>query len=56
MLLDLIAQWDLDPSAAVMVGDQQTDMQAAEAAAVAGFLFRGGNLLSFLQPILDKRT
>jgi len=56
MLLDLIAQWDVDPAAAVMIGDQPTDMQAAEAAGVTGFLFRGGNLLSFLQPILDKRA
>jgi D,D-heptose 1,7-bisphosphate phosphatase len=56
MLLDLIAQWDLDPAAAVLIGDQPTDMQAAEAAGVAGFLFRGGNLLSFLRLILDKRA
>jgi D,D-heptose 1,7-bisphosphate phosphatase len=56
MLLDLIARWDLDPAAAVMIGDQPTDMQAAEAAGVTGFLFRSGNLLSFLRPILDKRA
>jgi D,D-heptose 1,7-bisphosphate phosphatase len=55
MLLDLIAQWDLDPAAAIMIGDQETDMQAAAAAGVAGFLFRSGNLLSFLRPILDNR-
>ncbi|HEY1412843.1 MAG TPA: HAD-IIIA family hydrolase [Rhodopila sp.] len=56
MLLDLIQTWELDPARAVMIGDQETDMRAAEAAGVAGFLFRGGNLLSFLQPILDKRA
>jgi D-glycero-D-manno-heptose 1,7-bisphosphate phosphatase len=56
MLLDLLQTWELDPSRAVMIGDQETDMRAAEAAGVAGFLFRGGNLLSFLQPILDKRA
>ena len=39
-----------------MVGDQETDMRAAAAAGVAGYLFRGGNLLSFLRPILDKRA
>jgi D-glycero-D-manno-heptose 1,7-bisphosphate phosphatase len=55
MLLDLIAAWDIDPSRAAMVGDQETDMRAAAAAGVAGHLFRGGNLLSFLRPILDKR-
>jgi hypothetical protein len=31
-------------------------MQAAAAAGVAGYLFPGGNLLSFLQPILDKHA
>lgn len=56
MLLDLIQAWELDPSRTVMIGDQATDMQAAAAAGVTGYLFRGGNLLSFLQPILDKHA
>jgi len=56
MLLDLIGAWELDPARAVMIGDQETDMRAASAAGVAGHLFRGGNLLSFLRPILDKRA
>lgn len=53
MLLDLIRAHGLDPARAVMVGDQQTDMQAAAAAGVAGHLFPGGNLFDFLKPILD---
>ena len=56
MLLDLIRAWQIDPARAVMIGDQAGDMQAAAAAGVAGYLFRGGNLLSFLQPILDKHA
>jgi D,D-heptose 1,7-bisphosphate phosphatase len=54
MLLDLIRMWELDPAKAVMIGDKESDMQAARSAGVAGYLFRGGNLLSFVQPILDK--
>ena len=53
MLLDLIRAWELDPRRVVLVGDQETDMRAAAAADVAGHLFRGGNLLTFLRPILD---
>jgi D-glycero-D-manno-heptose 1,7-bisphosphate phosphatase len=56
MLLDLMRTWQVDPARAVMAGDQDTDMQAAAAAGVAGYLFPGGNLLSFLQPILDKHA
>lgn len=56
MLLDLIHAWELDPARAVMIGDQDTDMRAAAEAGVAGYLFPGGNLLSFLKPILDKRA
>lgn len=52
MLLDLIRAWELDPARCVMIGDQPTDMAAAAAAGVAGYLFRGGNLLEFVQPIL----
>ena len=54
MLLDLMRVWEVDPARAVMVGDQDTDMQAAKAAGMAGFLFPGGNLLSFVRPILDN--
>lgn len=56
MLLDLISAWELNPGRAVMVGDQATDMQAAAAAGVAGYLFDGGNLLDFLRPILDRHA
>ena len=54
MLLDLMRAWEVDPARCLMVGDQQTDMQAADAAGVAGHLFQGGNLLAFLRPILDN--
>ena len=52
MLLDLLAKWELDPARCVMIGDQPSDMAAAAAAGIAGHLFRGGNLLQFVRPIL----
>jgi D,D-heptose 1,7-bisphosphate phosphatase len=56
MLLDLLSAWEVDADRAVMIGDQQTDMQAADAACVPGYFFTGGNLLSFVRPILDKHA
>jgi D,D-heptose 1,7-bisphosphate phosphatase len=54
MLRDLIRAWELDPARCLMIGDQPTDMRAAAAAGISGHLFEGGNLLSFLRPLLDK--
>jgi D,D-heptose 1,7-bisphosphate phosphatase len=54
MLLDLIRAWELDPARCVMIGDQAIDLEAAAGAGIAGHLFRGENLLSFVGPILDK--
>jgi D-glycero-D-manno-heptose 1,7-bisphosphate phosphatase len=53
MLLDLMQAWEIDPTRAIMIGDQQTDMAAAQAAGIAGYLFPGGNLTEYLQPLLN---
>jgi D,D-heptose 1,7-bisphosphate phosphatase len=54
MLLDLIRAWELDPAGCILVGDQPTDLEAAAAAGIQGHLFREENLLSFVEPMLDK--
>ncbi len=56
MLLDLIRAWDLDPGDCIMIGDQTSDLQAAERAGMRGYLFPGGDLLAFAQPILDENN
>ena len=53
MLLDLLARWQLDPASCILVGDQPSDLQAAQAANVPAHLFPGGDLLTFIEPLLD---
>jgi D-glycero-D-manno-heptose 1,7-bisphosphate phosphatase len=52
MLRDLIDAWGLDPRACHMIGDQPSDIAAAEAAGVRGHLFTGGSLAAFTAPLL----
>ena len=54
MILDLLRAWRLERSRCLMVGDQPTDMQAAEAAGVRGHLFPGGDLARFVRPLLES--
>lgn len=56
MLVDLVRRWRLDPARCMMIGDQTTDMQAAQAAGMDGYLFSGGNLARFVMPLLQHRT
>lgn len=53
MLHDLMAHWPVDAQKSLMIGDKQTDMQAAAAAGITGALFAGGNLDDFLAPYLQ---
>lgn len=51
MILKAIAEWDIDAQASFMVGDRESDITAASAAGLSGYLFAGGNLYEFLQKI-----
>jgi D-glycero-D-manno-heptose 1,7-bisphosphate phosphatase len=55
MLLDLIANWPVITAQSFAIGDKERDMEAARAAGIAGYLFKGGNLDAFVESILRER-
>lgn len=48
MIRKLLAEWPVDVSQSFLVGDRETDLEAAAAAGIRGHLFTGGNLLDFI--------
>jgi D-glycero-D-manno-heptose 1,7-bisphosphate phosphatase len=52
MILDCLKGWPVRQESSLLVGDMPHDLQAAAAAGIKGHLFEGGNLLSFIQPLL----
>jgi D-glycero-D-manno-heptose 1,7-bisphosphate phosphatase len=51
MILRAIADWDIDPARALLVGDKAIDLEAARRAGVAGVLFDGGDLAQFMATV-----
>jgi D-glycero-D-manno-heptose 1,7-bisphosphate phosphatase len=49
MILDLFAHWPIEREGSFLVGDKMSDIEAAEAAGLPGYLFDGGDLSVFLQ-------
>lgn len=49
MLLQAMADFPVKREASFLIGDKQTDIDAAHAAGIGGFLFKGSNLLAFAE-------
>ena len=49
MILQAMADFPVKREASFLIGDKQTDIDAAHAAGIGGFLFKGGNLASFAE-------
>ena len=49
MILQAMADFPVKREASFLIGDKQTDIDAAHAAGIGGFLFKGGNLAHFAE-------
>jgi D-glycero-D-manno-heptose 1,7-bisphosphate phosphatase len=53
MLLDLIRVYDVRVAESLLIGDRESDLEAAASAGVRGVLFAGGNLYEQAGPLLE---
>jgi D-glycero-D-manno-heptose 1,7-bisphosphate phosphatase len=56
MIHDLMAHWPVRREGSFVVGDRPTDIEAAAAADLPGFLFEGGDLDAFIADILSEQA
>jgi D-glycero-D-manno-heptose 1,7-bisphosphate phosphatase len=55
MLMDCLSRYDVDVAHSFSIGDKPSDVEAATAAGIEGYLFGGGNLLTFVQEIVRAK-
>jgi D-glycero-D-manno-heptose 1,7-bisphosphate phosphatase len=54
MILKIQRDWTTDPGRSFLVGDRDSDVQAAIAAGLPGYRFESGNLLSFVKQKIES--
>ena len=55
MILKFKRDWAIDEAGSFLIGDRDSDLQAAAGAGIAGHLFSGGNLLDFVRKLVPAR-
>jgi D-glycero-D-manno-heptose 1,7-bisphosphate phosphatase len=55
MILDLLQCWPVDKSDSFLIGDKESDVAAATAASIPGYLFTHGNIVEFVSNILSGK-
>lgn len=56
MVLRGLADWNLTPAEAVIIGDRHIDVEAGARAGMPGYLFKGGSLWAFVSQVLGERV
>jgi len=54
MIHDLIEHWPVRREGSFVIGDRESDIEAATAAGLPGFLFAGGDLDAFVAEVMAK--
>ena len=54
MIHDLMAHWPVRHEGSFVIGDRASDIEAAKAAGLPGFLFEGGDLDAFVADVMAQ--